>query len=295
MIIVEILYLCVMKTKNPLFMMKNKPLFLAFLLLITTSGIAQPSPTRTVYQNGTVPIWINLGMGLNVIDSYDSGVSPQNYVGVGANFKTGVTLEWKRYHIQTEVRGLGNMMFNESDVQSSAYGGDIRVEFLYHGLDFGNGNWHLWYGGGEQAYFDFKIRSQLMNASFGYSSFVNLFGACKVQYDFHPIYHGKHNLFSVYGQLSLPLVGWAQRPCFSYLGNPTSDPSNNFAMLDYYDSFFMAFPGASTDFGFVINLPNSNKIGFSYCWDYLTTRHNGAYRFDHAAHTFNTTFMFNLN
>ena len=252
-------------------------------------------PSRRVYEHGRVPVWIHLGLGLNIINSYDLGVSPQKYLGVGGNFKGGAIVEWKRYHVQTDTRILGNLMFNETHTSSSAFGGDIRGEFLYHGLDFGNNRWHLWYGGGFQSYLDFKLRSHLMNASLGYSSFFNLQGICKVQYDFLPIFGGTHRLFSVYAKLSLPMVGWAKRPDFAYIGNATSDPGHFMTLLKYHKTNALAFPGASTDLGFVINLPNSNKIGLSYCWDYLTTRHQGVYRFDHAAHTVNLTFMFNVN
>lgn len=295
MIIVEILYLCGMKTSNSSIPMRLKKHFLAILLLIMTSGFAQNHPTRTVYQNGKVPVWLDFGVGLNLSNSCDWGVSPQTYFGLGANAKVGVTVEWNRCHAQADMRILGNMLFNQSSVTSQAYGGDFRGEFLYRGLDFGDNRWHLWYGGGAQAYFDLKLRSHLMNAAFGYTSFVNLFGSCKVQYDFRPAYDGKHYKYSVYGKLSLPLLGWATRPDFSYIGNATSNPSDVLTILKYHETFAMAFPGASTDFGILLNLPNSNKIGLSYCWDYLTTRHNGAYRFDHAVHTFNITYLFNVN
>lgn len=274
--------------------MKIKPLFVALTLLITTNVFAQV-PSR-VYKNGRVPIWLDLGVGYNLINSCDLGVSPQNYSGFGANCKAGFTIEWRRYQIQAHTRGLYNVLANRDGVTSTNYGFVTQDEFLYNGLNFGNGNnWHLWYGGGVQAFFDIKSRSHLMNASFGYTSFINLSGICMIRHDYHPVINGKHNLFSFYAKLSLPLVGWAKRPDFSYIGNATIDPSNALSMMKYYETFAMAVPGASTDIGFVINLPNSNRIGFSYCWDYFTTRHNGVYRYDHAIHSFNTTFMFNIN
>lgn len=274
--------------------MKIKPLLFAVAMLLTTSIFAENNPSRMVYQNGKIPVWLNLETGINIINSYDFGVSPQNYLGVGANFRGGVTVAWKRFQAQTATRILGNLMFNETHVSSYGFGADVRAELLYRGLDFGDQRWHLWYGGGLQNYFDVKLRSHLMNASFGYSSFFNLQGICKIQYDFHPIYGGRHNLFSVYAKISLPLVGWSKRPGFSYVGNATTSPNEVLSILKYHQTFAMAFPGGSADLGFVINLPNSNKLGISYCWDYLTTRHRGAYRFDHAAHTINLTYMFNI-
>jgi hypothetical protein len=41
-------------------------------------------------------------------------------------------------------------------------------------------------------------------------------------------------------------------------------------------------------------LLNKNKIGLTYRWDYLTSRNKGPYRFDHAVHSFNVIYMFNI-
>lgn len=65
-------------------------------------------------------------------------------------------------------------------------------------------------------------------------------------------------------------------------------------MTSNRESFIMLVPGVSTDIGLFVNLLNNNKIGLSYRWDYLTTRHKGSYRFDHANHSVNVTYMFNL-
>ena len=79
------------------------------------------------------------------------------------------------------------------------------------------------------------------------------------------------------------------------MDNYTSDINTEYTILQNYENFFMAFPGASTDVGLMLNLPNNNKISVAYRWDFLTTRHQGTYRFDRAAHSILTTFMFNIN
>lgn len=91
----------------------------------------------------------------------------------------------------------------------------------------------------------------------------------------------------------LPLFGWAKRPGFSYIGNATVGQGLDH-LLKEREKFFKWFPGASTEIGLLCNLPNKNKVGVNYRWDYLTTRHKGSHRSDHAIHSFNLTFMFNI-
>ena len=79
------------------------------------------------------------------------------------------------------------------------------------------------------------------------------------------------------------------------MDNYTSDLDLMNTIFSSYETSFMGFPGVSTDVGLRLNLLNGNKIGFSYRWDYLTTRNNDHYRFDNAFHTLSIDFMFKLN
>ena len=249
---------------------------------------------RPVYKNGKVPVWLNLGTGVNVIHCFDQGASPLQYFGVGANIHSGVTVAWNRYLVQAEMRALGNLVFNRNISLSYAFGIDGRAEFLCRCLSYQNNQLHLWFGGALQSYIDIKDYPQLMNASVGYSSFLNLHGTGMIQYDFAPMHDNEYNLFSIYGKISLPLIGMVSRPGFAYMDNYTANINTVNTLLQDYISCPILFPGVSTDIGFMVNLLNSNRIGLSYRWDYLTSRHTGEYRFDHAAHSFNVTFMFNL-
>ena len=249
---------------------------------------------RPIYTNGKVPVWLNLGTGINIIHSFDHGASPLQYIGIGLNVHSGATVAWNRHRIQAEMRVLGNIIINNSLAESFALGIDSRAEFLYRYLDFHNNQLHLWFGGAFQSYFDIKDYPQLMNASLGYSSFLNLHGTGMIQYDFAPMHDNEYNLFSIYGKISLPLIGMVSRPGFAYMDNYTANINTVNTLLQDYISCPILFPGVSTDIGFMVNLLNSNRIGLSYRWDYLTSRHTGEYRFDHAAHSFNVTYMFNL-
>ena len=78
------------------------------------------------------------------------------------------------------------------------------------------------------------------------------------------------------------------------MDNYTSSLDLLSTLFQDYKTNWLAFPGISTDVGIYLNLFNKNKIGLSYRWDYLTTRNKGSYRFDHAAHTFNVIYLFNI-
>mgnify|MGYP002521684499 CR=1 FL=1 len=245
-----------------------------------------PQPVR----KSKVPIWINMGAGLSESNTYDNGTVPYKYVGLGGVFRFGATIEWRRCHIQTENSLLGCLF-------SEGYAIDIdnRTEFLYRFYDGKRNRFHLWAGAGVQTFSDIKSISSLMNASTGVSIFQNLCTEGMMQYDFAFIRGGSHNLLSVYGKLSLPLVGVVTRPGFAYMDNYTSNINIANTILQDYETFFKWFSGVTTDIGFYFNLLNGNRIGINYRWDYLTTRHKGIYRYDNAIHSINLNFMFNLN
>ena len=246
-------------------------------------------------QKSSVPIWLKGGAGLNVIDSYEEGASPLRYLGGGVNINAGVVVAFNRYMIETELRGLGNLIANsEGTASGSAYGIEDNVQCLYRFYDGCRDRLHFWAGGGLQLYFDIKSLSHLMNASTCTTAFFNVRPAGMVTYDFAPYKQGSHYLLTAYGKISLPLFASALRPGFAYIDNYTSELNTVNALLGEHESLLLFCPGASTDIGLWLNLPNNNKIGCSYRWDYLTTGKKDIYRFDNATHCFNLNFMFNL-
>ena len=275
--------------------MKFKPILLSAILLVATQTFAQvldENVTPQFVHKSKVPIWLNMGVGLDVVDSYDNGTIPYNYIGFGGNLRFGATVEWRRCHVQTETLVLGSMFV---DLGGYAVDIDSRTEFLYRCYDNKRNRFHLWTGGAMQTFYDIKSISALMNASTGVSIFFNICAEGMMQYDFAFIRGGSHNLLSAYGKLSLPIAGLVTRPGYAYIDNYTSDIDMVNTILEDYESFGKWFPGVRTDLGLYFNLLNGNRIGFSYRWDYLTTRRKGTYRYDNAIHSFNINFMFNLN
>ena len=246
-----------------------------------------PKPLR----KSNVPIWLDLSAGGNIVHCFDNGTIPYPYRGLGLNFAGGVTIEWARYHVQKESRVAIDMLGNGG----TSYGIEGRSEFLYRFHDGKRNRLHLWAGPALQSYLDLKEISAMMNASLGLSGFMNLCAEGMLSYDFAYPHGGTYNLLTLYGKLSLPVAGLVMRPGYAYMDNYTNDINVNNTMLSDYVLFGKWLPGVGTDVGLYLNLMNGNRIGLSYRWDYLSTGHKGAYRFDNALHSFNLNFKFNLN
>ena len=166
---------------------------------------------------------------------------------------------------------------------------------MYRVHDGKRNRMHSWVGGSLQEDAFFRIMPDLGNASTSTSVFFNLNAESMIQYDFAYIQNGSHNLLTVYGKVMLPLGGLVYRPGYAFMDNYTSELNLVNTILSSYEMSGMFMPGVSTDVGLQFNLLNGNRIGFSYRWDYLTTRKKGYYRFDNAFHTFSVDFMFKLN
>lgn len=247
---------------------------------------------KPVYQGSKVPVWLHAGTGFNLTHFFDQGISPLPYLGVGANFHPGISLLWNNSYVSINLRGSGNVAVSNAQSQAYHFGIDLNYEYLYRFYDVNN--LHLWAGGTITNYININYSPYLMNAALGYSAFLfNCNAEGMIQYDFAK-YHGAHNMLTAYGKLSLPLFGAATRPGFAYIDNYTESLISTEDLTPTREAFLMPFPGVSTDIGLFVNLFNNNKIGVSYRWDYLTTRHKGFYRFDHATHSFNVTYMFNI-
>lgn len=249
--------------------------------------------SRPAFNDSDTPFWLNTGTGLNLIHCYDQGASPLTYFGAGANLRAGFSFLLCEYdsYVSFNLRGLGNIALSNVSTQAYDFGVEMKLEYLY---SLGGRYVNVWVGGAIPIYFQFNYSPQLMNAALEYSSFFNWNVEGAVTYDFAK-FDGAHNWLTAYGKLSLPLLGFVGRPGFAYIDNATGHLIGNEQIENNRATLVIGFPGVSTDIGLFVNLLNNNKIGVSYQWDYLTTRHQGSYRFDHANHSFNINFMFNLN
>jgi len=264
--------------------MKLKSLFLAVALLLAVQAFSQENDEQQPVRQTPVSVWLNGGAGVGIADAYDHGIAPMSMWGLGVGTQIGVTVDWRRCHVQSESRALCGFLLKPV----SGYDIDVQehLEFLYRFHDGKRNRLHVWAGGGLQEDAFFRIIPAMGNASTSTTVFINLNAEAMVQYDF---------ALTVYGKLTLPLGGIIQRPPYAFMDNYTSDIELINTILSSYETKSMAFPGVSTDIGLRFNLLNGNKIGLSYRWDYLTTRKRSYYRFDNAFHTIFIDFMFKLN
>ena len=238
-------------------------------------------------------IWLNGGVGSCFADAYDSGAAPMSLFGVGTGLQSGVILESGRYSFQWQSRYRLGLL--ATPLHGYIVGMSKGAEFLYCIRDKKSHRFHIWVGGGIHGEGSLKVLPSMKTCAVSSSIYANLSAEGMLQYDFAFIQDDSHNLLTAYVKLRLPLVGVVNYPGFSYMDNYVSNINLLNTLLSTYETRGIFCPGASTDVGLRFNLPNGNRIGLSYHWDYLTTRNRGYYRFDNAFHSVTFDFMFKLN
>ncbi|MBO7444985.1 MAG: hypothetical protein J6T86_01060 [Bacteroidales bacterium] len=234
--------------------------------------------------------WIDLNAGVGAVTCYDNGTIPFAYQGVSTDLGIGFTDEWKRCHISLDFQRFRNIL---SEPEGTSYGIDGRLEFLYSCLKSSESRWHFWSGASLEAYGELKSIPELQNASASVSIFSHLGLTEKISCDFGYDKERTHRWMTAFFKLYLPLASHVSRPDFMYVHDPLGEISVS-TILAGNEKFFKFFPGASTDFGFTLNLRNGNRISLSYMWYYLTTGKKGANRYDNAYHMLNLSLMFKL-
>ena len=283
--------------------MKIKQFLLVVVLLTASRAFAQNTgdtlgkpvkdqklgiPVTRLYNpwRSNVPVWLNLSAGANFADCFDKGTVPFRYTGFGANVDAGVTVIWGRCRFQAEGKGFYTSL---ASLGGAAYDIKALAEFLYH-CDIAE-RLGFWAGGTLQGFVDIKEIPALMNAATSVSMFGNLCATAKVDFPFAYLHDGR-NLLTATAKVSLPIVGVVNRPGYAYIGNPSINQETFFEDTETFAKFL---PGASTELGLYLNLPNDNRIGLSYQWDYFSTGKKGTYRYDHALHSINLSFVFRVN
>ena len=263
-----------------------------FLLLPVCFAMGQ----KTSVERSRVPLYLNTGVGMGASNYYDAGVSPLRYHGAGLGGDMGVTVDWCRFQASLEGRVEGCLVAgNKADSSAGANGVTIlpRTSFMVRFAEPVEGSLRLWAGASVGSYVDIRINRKMMNAAVGLTMMFNLYGNFRLEYDIPS--RRRTDLITLTADISLPLMGIGERPGYAYVYNATSSSDPVEYLMDSYESFGIFMSGATTDIGFYFNLKNRNKIGLNYRWDYCTTRHESAHRFDNAYHIVSLKLMFNIN
>lgn len=272
------------------------------LLLLASAGLAQtpgPDSERGVMNSYAyrpsetrVPVWLDFSTGLDIIDCYDNSTIPFSYTGVGLDLNLGTTIEWGR----CQLRPFGHLVlgsFLTVGGQNEVF--DFSTEFLYRVKDLAHDRLHLWAGGYARAFVDLRSIPNLQNAATSLAIFGDFAASGMMSFDFAKSKAGDRYRWTTFLKMGLPLYARVNRPGYAYVGNPAPNMNVFQALFNSHENFNKLFPGANTELGLYYNMRNGNRLLFSYRWDYLSTGKKGTYRFDHAVHTLNTTFMFKLN
>ena len=231
-----------------------------------------------------------MGMGTSRIDHYDLGTVPYHIYGAGSVQDWGASYAWNRCQIQLDGRYLNSTLINLEGAHKAI---DLNFEFLYRYKESSDNRFRFYTGAALEGFGELKSIPELQNASTSASIFGNLCDVNMVQWDLCANKAQNHYWLTAYGKLTLPLVGYASRPGFSYI-NANMDMSVIDILFAGHESFAKFFPGCNTDFGLWLNLKNRNRIGLNYRWDYLSTGKKGIWRYDNSYHTLNLSFVFNI-
>lgn len=247
-------------------------------------------------EHSDVPIYLNTGLGMGVSRYYDGGVSPLVYSGVGLGANLGVSVEWFRFRASIDNRLDGCLgAGNKADTSAGANGGtfDMRMSFYYRFAEPLDGKMRLWVGADFNPYIDLRINRKMMNSAVGLTTMFGVNADFRLEFDI-PSRH-RTDLFTLYADISLPLMAVGDRPGYSYVYNATSSSNPIEYLIDGYESYSILMQGATTDIGIFFNLKNCNRVGLSYYWDYRTTRNAAPHRFDNAYHFLCLNLMFNIH
>lgn len=263
--------------------MKKTILLLTACVMMGLSVFAQTRPERALY--------LNMGAGRGVANSYDNGTVPFFISGASNIQNSGATYEWKRYETNFEFRNISITLADPSGTEKNY---NVNYDLLYRVHDSKSGRWHQWVGGDIDAFADIRQIPDLQNASTNLSVMGSLGLVWKAECDFAYNKDKTHNWLTAYSKVNLPLVGIANRPDYSYVGDGIGMTSTFDILMAEHHTFVKFFPGCNTDLGLRLNFKNGNRIDFNYRWDFVTTGHKDVYNYVLALHSFNATFMFNL-
>lgn len=258
--------------------MKKIPLLIATLLLLGVSAYAQK----------TLNLFVSAGRG--TIDNYDLGTVPYHIKGSTKVRDWGFNYLWDRHQIQVDGRYLNSTLKTFEGTNQAV---DLNLEYLYRCINSDDNRFRFHTGAALKTYGEIKTLPDLQNASVGISIVGDLRSVNLVEYDFAFNQDKTHNWLTAYGKLSLPLIGFANRPGFTYVYDAQGMDIIQ-RIFAGHQTFSKFFPGCSTDFGLWLNLKNNNRIGLDYRWDYLSTGKKDIWRYDNAYHTINLSFVFNL-
>ena len=252
----------------------NRLLLILFFLVVTHASLCAEVDSVTHCH-----LRLQSGTGYGVYR--DLGASPLTYRGM--QLAPGISLSIQNANWLGEAYlladgGAYGLRLGFNYIQ--AYGGHPIVGCRALRNLYDDGRWRLWAGGSLDDLFDIRYNASLDNACVAFGDFARLNVEGRVEYCLRR--------WLLHAQMSLNVLTFNLRPGFAYTDNFDQDIASPTAnTFDQYRIYPTLGTSVSTDWGATYMLANSNRIGISYRWSYLTSRTTAAapHRFEYADHS----------
>lgn len=255
------------------------PLTILFCLLLISHVFAQESPPseKKVKYRKTMPVSLELGVGLNNSKFIDFATSPIYYQGTLRSFNAGIRKVTDKKDISYAMMGsFGSysMDYNDVNLESQLLFGmySFHHSRLYRLNVFPDNKWNLKVGPGIDILGMLRSNPGLQNNSVGYELFTNVFASGKITRDisnelpkklwFIKFKPKQRNLAF---QLNIGAINGAWRN--KYIYSQSSAVYNEQSLLDSH--IYKLFSGfrMSSRLDYEWAVFNKNTMRFSYLWD----------------------------
>jgi len=145
----------------------------------------------------------------------------------------------------------------------------------------------VYYGVAVSNFADVTVNMNYENAAVGVSEFIGVEGVVR-------LVERETKKVRLHQEIALMPLAVDFRPGYSYIDNYTSTQPVLKALFDDFEWYLKPFAAVSTDVGIDVALSGNNRMAVNYRWFFISTGHQGTWRFDHASHTLNIEFTMML-
>lgn len=213
---------------------------------------------------GSGGLYLDLPGGVGYGIFRDQGASPLTYQGLELHPSLGLSWHSPCWRLSGET-GLLAGAYGTKLSKLSILGGQFYLRLSALRRCWQGGRWSLWAGASADDLFDIRYNDALGNSCTGVGNQVRLGIAGRAECSLsHWVLHGEVGIVPVAAVL---------RPGYAYVANYDRDISNPVAnTFEQYRWYAAGVCGLSSDLGATLLLPNGNRFGLSYRWQFITSR-----------------------
>lgn len=231
-----------------------------------------------------------LGGGVSYGDFRDMGTAPIRFGGPALNHEMGVRherLRWQyRFDISTAIGYYENVLAPRWNFSTFDISQTIRISVLRR--IFAHLFTREWVGLGLNNFLDVTVNSNYENAAAGISDFIG------PELYFRGEQRIGNDPWNIILELAVMPVAAVLRPGYAYIDNYTASQPVLGAVFDDYQWCAKPLAALASEIGISHTLMNDNKLELTYKWSFHSSGNSGYWRFDHAMHSLQFNFHFNL-